>query len=105
MITLTSLQRDFLDRFFVENQTIEPGYAFAVAREHGFTYEHFMRLWQAYHRSWGNDFGVWGRPYPPLSPPPDPPIFPWSSIQELEEQLEAEEAGREATQPALAGAG
>jgi hypothetical protein len=28
---------------------------------------------------------------PPVSPEPSPPIFPWSSVQELEEQLEAEE--------------
>ena len=90
MLTLTSLQRDFLDRFFVENQNLEPGYAFAVAREHGFTYEHFMQLWKAYVRSWGNDLSTWGQPYPPLSPPPNPPLFPWASIQELEEQLTAE---------------
>jgi hypothetical protein len=38
---------------------------------------------------------------PPVSPPPEPPIFPWSSIRELEQQLEAAEAEREG-QPALA---
>jgi hypothetical protein len=102
MITLTSLQRDFLDRFYIENQNIEPGYAFAVAREHGFTNEHFLRLWPAYCRAW-SDFATWDTMYPPLSPPPDPPIFPWASIQELEEQLMTEEAEREALQPAPAG--
>jgi hypothetical protein len=98
MITLTSLQRDFLDRFYTENQKIEPGYAFALARQCGFSYEHFMRLWRAYCRSWGNDFSVWGDLYPPLSPAPDPPIFPWASVQKLEQQLEEDEAEHAANQ-------
>jgi hypothetical protein len=90
MITLTSLQRHFLDRYYTELMDSEPGYACALAQKHGFTYEHMYKLWDAYHQSWGRDFGVWGADCPPLSPPPNPPIFPWPSIQALEEQLETE---------------
>ena len=95
MITLTSLQRDFLDRYYTEMVDAKVGYATTLARQHGFTYHHFNRLFDSYRQSWGGDLRVWGRPYPPLSPPPDPPIFPWSSLQDLEEQLRAEEAGLE----------
>jgi hypothetical protein len=95
MITLTSLQRDFLDRFYTEMVDAEVGYATALARKHGFTYQHFNRLWDSYLKSWGGDTNAWGKPYPPLSSPPASPIFPWTSIQDLEEQLRAEEAGLE----------
>ncbi len=95
MITLTSLQRDFLDRFYTEMVDTEVGYATTLARKHGFTYQHFNRLWDSYLQSWGGDTRAWGKPYPPLSSPPASPVFPWSSIQELEEQLRAEEAGLE----------
>jgi len=94
MIILTSLQRDYLDRFYTEYMKLEPGYAFAIARKYDFTNEHFNNLERAHHRSWGNDWGNWGPDniYPPLSnPPPDPPIFPWPSIQDLENDLQAEE--------------
>ena len=40
-------------------------------------------------RSWGSDLGQ-SDGIPPISPPPEPPIFPWSSIEELEEQLDSE---------------
>ena len=95
MITLTSLQRDFLDRYYSEMVDAEVGYATHLARQHGFTPGHFNRLLESYRRSWGGDLRVWGRPYPPLSPPPAPPIFPWSSIQDLEDRLREEEAGLE----------
>ncbi len=95
MITLTSLQRDFLDRFYTEMVDTEVGYATTLARKHGFTYQHFNRLWDRYLQSWGGDTTAWGKPYPPLSPPPASPVFPWSSIQALEEQLRAEDADLE----------
>ena len=95
MITLTSLQRDFLDRFYTEMVDTEVGYATTLARKHGFTYRHFNQLWDSYLQSWGGDTRAWGRPYPPLSPPPADPSFPWPSIQDLEEQLRAEEAALE----------
>jgi hypothetical protein len=91
-MTLTSLQRDFLDRYYTEMVDAEVGYATHLARQHGFTPDHFNRLLDSYRRSWGGDLRVWGRPYPPLSSPPDPPSFPWASVRELEEQLRAEEA-------------
>ena len=91
---LTSLQRDFLDRYSLECVfcRTESTYARDLARQHGFTYEHMRRLWDAYCRSWSGDSDRWGDVVPPVSPPPDPPIFPWASIQELEQQLEATEA-------------
>jgi|ERR1700677_2080961 hypothetical protein len=93
MITLTSLQRDFLDRYYVECMNGEVGYAYGRSSVHGFTYDHMMLLWDSYVHSWGDDWGNWGDSHlPPLSPPPDPPIFPWSSIQELEAQLKDEKA-------------
>jgi hypothetical protein len=95
MITLTSLQRDFLDRYYTEMVDAEVGYATTLARQQGFTYHHFNRLFDSYRQAWGGDLRVWGRPYPPLSPPPDPPIFPWPSLQDLEEQLRADAAGLE----------
>jgi hypothetical protein len=95
MITLTGVQRDFLDRFYTEVVNPEAGYATTLGREHGFTYQHFNRLWVAYIHSWGGDLRVWGRPYPPLSPPPDPPIFPWPNLMALEEQLKVDAAGLE----------
>jgi hypothetical protein len=92
MTTLTSLQRDFLDRFYTEMANAEVGYATALARKHGFTYQHFNRLWDSYLQSWGGDTKAWKGAYPPLSPPPEPPIFPWPSLEALETQLEDEEA-------------
>jgi hypothetical protein len=90
-IVLTSLQRDFLDRYSVECVYCcsNSNYARELSKQHGFTYEHMRRLWDAYCRSWGNDLDP-SDGIPPLSPPPEPPIFPWSSIGELDEQLEAE---------------
>jgi hypothetical protein len=44
MILLTSLQRDFLDRYFTEMVDAEVGYATTLARQHGFTYHHFNEL-------------------------------------------------------------
>jgi hypothetical protein len=93
MMILTSLQRDFLDRFYTEMVDAQTGYATTLARKHGFTYKHFNRLWESYLQSWGGDTSAWGKPYPPLSPPPDPPIFPWPSLEALEAQLQEEEAG------------
>jgi hypothetical protein len=93
-MVLTSLQRDFLDRYNLECVfcRTDSTYARYLARRHGFTYEHMRRLWDIYCRSWSGDSDRWGDVVPPVSPPPDPPIFPWSSIQELEQQLEAAEA-------------
>jgi hypothetical protein len=65
MITLTSLQRDFLDRYYTEMVDAEVGYATHLARQHGFTPNHFNQLLESYRRSWGGDLRVWGRPYPP----------------------------------------
>lgn len=92
---MTSLQRDFLDRYYTEMVDAEVGYATQLARQNGFTPDHFNRLLDRYRRAWGGDLRVWGQPYPPISPPPNPPIFPWSSVQDLEEQLRAEETGLE----------
>jgi hypothetical protein len=90
MIALTSLQRDFLDRFYTEMVNTEAGYAKTLGREYGFTYQHFNRLWDAYIHSWGGDLRVWGQPYPPLSPPPETPSFPWPSLTALEEKLKVD---------------
>jgi hypothetical protein len=38
----------------------EVGYATALARKHGFTYQHFNRLWDSYLQSWGGDTKAWG---------------------------------------------
>jgi hypothetical protein len=95
MIILTSLHRDFLDRYFIGcmNGYPDDAYIFGLCLQHGFTYDHFMKLSGAYKRSWGNNWNAWvGSHLPPVSPEPNPPIFPWSSIQELEAQLDAEEA-------------
>lgn len=54
------------------------------------------RLWDIYGQSWGSDLSKWDDVIPPVSPPPDPPIFPWASIQELEERVRAAEAERQA---------
>lgn len=91
MIVLTSLQRDFLDRYAVECVYCcsDSTYVRDLSRHHGFTYEYMRNLWDAYCRSWGSDLGPTHR-IPPLSPPPEPPIFPWSSIRELDEQLALE---------------
>ena len=50
MTTPTSLQRDFLDRFYTEMANGEAGYATAPASEHeGLTYQHFRSmLWDRY---------------------------------------------------------
>jgi hypothetical protein len=101
MIVLTSLQRDFLDRYCVECVycTSDSNYARTLSRRHGFTYEHMRKLWDTYCRSWGSEL----RPsdgIPPLSPEPEPPLFPWSSIEELEAQLEAEDAAENPPEPA-----
>jgi hypothetical protein len=89
---LTSLQRDFLDRYYSEYMTLEAGPVIKFAAQHGFHYEHLRALFEIYRQSWGGDFlAVWGEnPYPPLSSPPDPLVFPWPSIQDLEAQLKAE---------------
>lgn len=82
MMTLTSLQRDFLDRYYTEMVDAEAGYATRLARQHGFTPDHFNRLLESYRRSWGGDLRVWGRPYPPLSPPrsfPGPRSGSWKT--------------------------
>src|SRR5271170_2913666 len=91
MIVRSSLQRDFLDRYCVECVYCcsDSNYARALSKEHGFAYEHMRRLWDAYCYSWSSDLGP-SEGIPPLSPPPEPPVFPWSSIGELEAQLEAE---------------
>jgi hypothetical protein len=91
---LTSLQRDFLDRYNLECVfcRTDSTYARDLAQQHGFTYEHMRRLWDIYCRSWSGDSDRWGDVVPPVSPPPDPPIFPWSSIQELERQLDEDRA-------------
>jgi hypothetical protein len=95
---LTSLQRDFLDRYCIECVfcRTESTYAQDLARQYGFTYEHMRRLWDIYCQSWGTDLSKWDDVVPPVSPPPDPPIFPWASIQELEERLQAAEAKQQA---------
>jgi hypothetical protein len=95
MMTLTSLQRDFLDRYYTEMVNAEVGYATLLARQYGFTPNHFNQLLESYRRSWGGDLRVWGQPYPPLSAPPSHPIFPWESIHDLEGQLRAEAVGLE----------
>jgi hypothetical protein len=92
MTTLTSLQRDFLDRFYTEMVSAPVGHATALAGKHGFTYQHFNRLWDNYLQSWGGDTKAWGGLYPPLSPSPEPPIFPLPSLEALEAQLQEEEA-------------
>jgi hypothetical protein len=94
---LTSLQRDFLDRYSIECVycRTDSTYARDLARRHGFTYEHMRRLWDIYCQSWSGDLDKWDDVIPPVSPPPDPPVFPWASIRELEEQLQAAEAERQ----------
>jgi hypothetical protein len=92
MMILNNPQRDFLDRFYIEMVNTEVGYATTLARKHGFTYRHFNRLWDSYLQSWGGDTRAWGKLYPPLSPPPDPPVFPWPSLEALEAQLREDEA-------------
>jgi hypothetical protein len=96
---LTSLQRDFLDRYSLECVFCrsESTYARDLARQHGFTYEHMRRLWDTYCHSWSGDSDRWGDAVPPVSPPPDPPIFPWASIEDLERQLEASGAQQTAS--------
>jgi len=54
----------------------EVGYATQIARQYGFTPDHFNRLLDSYRRSWGGDLRVWGQPRPPLSPPPAAPVYP-----------------------------
>src|SRR5437763_16456322 len=58
---LTSLQRDFLDRYSLECVfcRTESTYARDLARQHGFTYEHMGRLWDAYCRSRRGDSDRW----------------------------------------------
>jgi hypothetical protein len=90
MMTLTSLQRDFLDRYYTEYMNLEAGPAILVGSQHGFFYEHLRALFDAYRQSWGGDLRVWGDSFPPLSPGPDPLVFPWPSIRALEDQLNAE---------------
>ena len=104
MIVLTSLQRDFLDRYAVECVYCcsDSNYARELSRQYGFTYEHMRKLWDAYCRSWGSDLAQ-SDGIPPLSPQPEPPIFPWSSIEELETQLtEAEAMGKAENRPRAA---
>ncbi len=90
MMILTSLQRDFLDRYYTEYMNLEAGPAILVGSQHGFFYEHFRALFNAYRQSWGGDLRVWGDSFPPLSPCPNPLVFPWPSSQALEDQLNEE---------------
>ena len=69
---------------------LQAGPTVTFASQHGFGYQHLLALFDAYRQSWGGNLQVWNAPFPPLSPPPDPLVFPWTSIQALEEQLEAE---------------
>jgi hypothetical protein len=88
MIKLTLVQRGFLDRYYMECTKPAAGPAVALGAEHGFYYEHMLALYDAYVSSWGGTVSVWGDIYPPESF--SPLVFPWSSIQELEAQIEAE---------------
>src|SRR5579883_391253 len=90
MIKRTPQQRDLLDRYFTEYMNLEAGPAILLGSRHGFFYEHLRVLFDAYRQSWGGDLGVWGDTLPPLSPAPDPLVFPWPSIRALEDQLRAE---------------
>jgi hypothetical protein len=90
MIILTAPQRDFLDRYYTEYMNLQAGPTVAFASQHGFGYEHLLALFDSYRQSWGGSLEVWNAPFPPLPPPPDPLVFPWASIQALEEQLKAE---------------
>jgi hypothetical protein len=88
MINLTKEQRDFLDRYYVECTKPDAGLAVALGAEHGFYYEHMLALFDAYQSSWGGTVSVWGDIYPPE--PSSSLVFPWSSIEDLEAQIEAE---------------
>jgi hypothetical protein len=90
MMILTSLQRDFLDRYYTEYMNLEAGPAVRLGSQHGFFYEHLRALFDIYCQSWGGDLSIWGASHPPLSPGRDPLVFPWSSIQALEEELRGE---------------
>jgi hypothetical protein len=90
MIILTPPQREFLDRYYTEYMNLQAGPTVAFASQHGFGYEHLLALFDSYRQSWGGNLEVWNDPFPPLPPPPDPLVFPWTSIQALEEQLKAE---------------
>src|SRR5262249_1162028 len=90
MIILTPTQRDFLDRYYTEYMNLQAGPTVAFATQPGFGYEHLLALFDSYRQSWGGNLEVWNAPFPPLPPPPDPLVFPWTSIQALEEQLKAE---------------
>ena len=59
---LTSMQRDFLDRYSLECVfcRTDSTYARHLAKQHGFTYEHMRRLWDTYCRSWSGDSDRWG---------------------------------------------
>jgi hypothetical protein len=88
MINLTEAQRDFLDRYYTECTKPDAGPAVALGADHGFYYEHMLALFDAYQSSWGGTVSVWGDISPPE--PSSPLTFPWSSIEELEAQIEAE---------------
>lgn len=91
MIPLNRPQRDFLDRFYTEYMKLEPGPAMKLGYQRGFHYGYLTALWTSYIASWGDGWGRWGDGIEGIYPPdPGTPLaFPWSSIQELDDQMSA----------------
>ncbi len=85
-MNLTPAQRDFIGEYHRYNSTLEPSLISQMAKDSGFTYDHFVRLWSLYLDSWSGDFSTWGGD---MFPPQCPPLvqFPFTS-EELSQILE-----------------
>ena len=87
MIKISLPQRDFLNWFYAEYVKASFGPATKLAAEHGFYYEHFKALFESYRSACGEN---WGDPGDAIPESPQPSVFPWESVAELENQLKEE---------------
>jgi hypothetical protein len=61
-----------------------------LASDHGFYYEHFKAIFESYRESWGEGWNEAGGGFPPTTTTPQPTVFPWDSVETLENQMKEE---------------
>jgi hypothetical protein len=83
-IKLSQEQRDFLGEYYREDCEPSQGPAHLLAKDSGFTYDHFKYLWFSYSDSWDGDFSSWDGHLPPLREIPSSLPF---TTEELRETL------------------
>jgi hypothetical protein len=83
---LTKEEREFMDLYVREEYTHDYyGYAQALTKGMGITYDHFARMYPFYVEAW-KPLGGLQEVLPPLPDNPTPPC-PWSSKEEMEARL------------------